>query len=457
MNQRIYKCLLMAGIVLGLFSACEQDKTEYVHLKGRLVDMPTRAVTMSYDGASSFLGNSKDITLNLDKNGCFDTIFPLNAPSYFNISRNTIYLEPGDDLTVEITTKNSEAKFEGKGAEANNYMKDRLFPHAGSYLEGGMNVKEDFETTRRFVDSLAMLRRNQLISLQDVSDEFKEKENARISADLLNTYNYYPIYANIQAQIRKTPEMAIRKHQIDSFYSVLSKDARLLVEELNQDALLDVAVVRSVLASLITEPQLKSWCEGVTFTSTAQELIQGAMYVDKLSNQLNTATLDEAVMFADGMQNQAYAHELRTKIEEARRLLNGPVVDFSFIDLDGKSYRLSDFKGKVIYLDFWATWCGPCVKESPYFESLAEEFADQDIVFLAISTDANQKTWADYLKTNPKQLPQYHSTDKVIKEKWGLKYIPRFVLIDRDFNMAEAYAPRPSEEQTRELLRKLLE
>ena len=457
MKQRIYKGLLMAGIVLGLFSACKQDKMEYVHLKGRLVDMPTRTVTMSYDGASSFLGNSKDITLSLDKDGCFDTIFPLNTPSYFNISRNTIYLEPGDDLTVEISTKNSEAKFEGRGAEANEYMKDRLFPHAGSFLEGGMNVKEDFESTRCFIDSLAMERRNQLIALQHVSSEFKNLEKARISADLLNSYSYYPIYANIQAQIRKTPELAIRKHQMDSFYTALSKDTKLWVEELNQEAFLDVAAVRSMLASLITERHLNSWCEGIVFNPMAQELVQAAVHVDNLSHQLNTETLDKAVLFANEMSNQEYANELRTKIEEARQLLSGPAIDFTFVDLDGNSYRLSDFKGKVIYLDFWATWCCPCVKESPYFEALAKEFADKkDIVFLAISTDANQKTWANYLKTNTKQLPQYHSTDKALKEEWGLKYIPRFVLIDRDFNIVEAYAPKPSEDRTRELLLKLL-
>lgn len=75
-----------------------------------------------------------------------------------------------------ITTDNRQARFEGVGAEANTYMKERLFPKGGSYLEGGSNVKADFRETRKLIGSLAQVREKQLEALQNVSEEFKALE-----------------------------------------------------------------------------------------------------------------------------------------------------------------------------------------------------------------------------------------------------------------------------------------
>ena len=120
------RIILAAGIVMGAFPACNTEGGQ-VHLKGKLQNMPGRTVTMSYDGASSIVGNSRYITLHLDAEGCFHTVISLNKPAYYNISRNTVYLTPGDELTMKITQRNKDAEFLGKGAEANNYLKERLF------------------------------------------------------------------------------------------------------------------------------------------------------------------------------------------------------------------------------------------------------------------------------------------------------------------------------------------
>lgn len=63
-------------------------------------------------------------------------------------------------------------------------------------------------------------------------------------------------------------------------------------------------------------------------------------------------------------------------------------------DVNGKKYRLSDFKGKAVYIDVWATWCGPCCMEIPYMEKLVKHYAkNKKIEFLSISLDENQKKW----------------------------------------------------------------
>jgi len=62
-------------------------------------------------------------------------------------------------------------------------------------------------------------------------------------------------------------------------------------------------------------------------------------------------------------------------------------VDFALTDIDGDSVRLSDYRGKVVILDFWATWCPPCVREIPHFNELAREFGDRGLVVLGVSVD----------------------------------------------------------------------
>lgn len=449
--------MLAAGIV-AVLSGCTTEEASHIHLKGKLVGMPNRMVMMSYDGASSMLGNSKDIALHLDAEGCFDTIISLKAPAYYNISRNTLYLSPGDDLDIKITQKNTEAEFSGKGAEANLYLKNRLFPHAGSYLHGGVNMKENFAQTHRFIDSMAMARREQLNNLQKVSKEFKKMENARISADVLNSYSYYPTYANIYAQVNKAPEVAIRKHQVDSFYTSLASEMRPLVEELNHSTVLDVAVVRSVLGSLMNDRQLKGWSEGMEFVPEVKDLLMASRWIDRLNGHVDVSVINGATDFAQTIGNEEYAQEILLKVKNAGKLLPGqPAIDFSLSDIEGNNYSLSDFKGKVLYVDFWATWCGPCTKESPYFESLAKKFIDKDVLFLPISMDNSKKTWSKYLKSHSKELVQYHSIDPILKNEWCIKGIPRFVLIDKNFNIVNAYAERPSDTAICEKIQDLLE
>ena len=90
-------------------SGTKQELANTVHLKGQLLDMGSQNVRMRFDGAASMLGDSRDILLKTDAAGYFDTTFVLKEPTYYTISRNTLYLTPGDDMTIKVTQTNTEA------------------------------------------------------------------------------------------------------------------------------------------------------------------------------------------------------------------------------------------------------------------------------------------------------------------------------------------------------------
>ena len=111
----------------------------------------------------------------------------------------------------------------------------------------------------------------------------------------------------------------------------------------------------------------------------------------------------------------------------------------------GKKGKLSDYKGKVLYVDFWATWCMPCLGEMPYFNELSKQFPN--IQFVGISLDDNTEVWLNKLKGDADhgKVLELFSTDPLVRTGWDITGIPRFLLIDKDFKIISASAPRPSE------------
>ena len=87
---------------------------------------------------------------------------------------------------------------------------------------------------------------------------------------------------------------------------------------------------------------------------------------------------------------------------------------------------------------------------------MSKEYAGKDIVFIPISTDTNHKAWLNYLNAHAKELKQYNCVDPKLHSEWAIFYIPRFVLIGKDFNIVDAYAPRPSEAAAKTLIDSLL-
>lgn len=132
-----------------------------------------------------------------------------------------------------------------------------------------------------------------------------------------------------------------------------------------------------------------------------------------------------------------------------------PWIDFTYPDVNGKMVSLSDFKGKIVLVDVWATWCGPCKAELPYLKQLEEEMKGTDVVFIGVSVDRaeDKQKWIDFVKKE--QLPgiQLHAADwGVMKTGYKIQSIPRFMLFDRQGNFISDSAPRPSSPQLKSIL-----
>ena len=126
-----------------------------------------------------------------------------------------------------------------------------------------------------------------------------------------------------------------------------------------------------------------------------------------------------------------------------------PSPEFNnYENVQGGTNSLSDFKGKYVYIDVWATWCGPCKQQIPFLQSLEEEYHDKNIEFVSISIDQpNLKdTWKNMISNkNMSGVQLFANGDQSFASAYQISGIPRFILIDPKGNIVEANAPRPSD------------
>jgi thiol-disulfide isomerase/thioredoxin len=135
--------------------------------------------------------------------------------------------------------------------------------------------------------------------------------------------------------------------------------------------------------------------------------------------------------------------------------------DFSGKDTKGKEHKLSDYKGTLVYVDVWATWCGPCIAQIPALKKLEKKFHGKPITFLSISLDKQKdlKKWKDFIKEKNLggvQLIADKEFKSDIAKTYEIKGIPRFMLFDKEGKVITIDAPRPSEDGIEDLLRSLL-
>lgn len=124
--------------------------------------------------------------------------------------------------------------------------------------------------------------------------------------------------------------------------------------------------------------------------------------------------------------------------------------DVTIEKADGTTLQLSSLFGKVLYLDFWATWCPPCCAEIPHLATLHGKFADNpDVRIISVSVDQDRDAWVKKITEDKPAWEQYRvaaeDTEAFFKAI-NLEFIPRFIIVGADGKILNIEAPRPSEE-----------
>jgi TonB family protein len=139
--------------------------------------------------------------------------------------------------------------------------------------------------------------------------------------------------------------------------------------------------------------------------------------------------------------------------KSAGELTGHEATDFTLKDLDGREVNLQKLRGKVVVLDFWATWCVPCLVELPHIEKLHNELKDRGVVFLGIN-DEEPETARDFMKGKGYTFASLIDTNKEVGGKYAIEVIPQTIVIDKTGKVVAHYFGTKNEDQLRAGLEK---
>jgi thiol-disulfide isomerase/thioredoxin len=147
--------------------------------------------------------------------------------------------------------------------------------------------------------------------------------------------------------------------------------------------------------------------------------------------------------------------------QKVKKLNNAPSPTFEYENHKGGKTKLEDLRGKYVYIDVWATWCGPCIAEIPHMKRVEEQFHGKNIEFVGISVDTKKdyEKWKKFVTTKDLkgiQLFADNDWNSDFVKAYGITGIPRFILIDPKGNIVNANADRPSSPSLTALLSELL-
>lgn len=182
--------------------------------------------------------------------------------------------------------------------------------------------------------------------------------------------------------------------------------------------------------------------------SIKNALVQSLAYEVIPGNPDSEMLYNEIMSLSD---NQKFKEALTAKYNKIKIMAVGKASPtFDYENFKGGKTSLESLKGKYVYIDVWATWCGPCRKEIPSLQSIEEKYHGKNIEFVSISIDTKKdyEKWKKFVEEKQLggiQLFADNDWNSKFVTDYAIEGIPRFILVDPNGNIASADAPRPSD------------
>lgn len=180
---------------------------------------------------------------------------------------------------------------------------------------------------------------------------------------------------------------------------------------------------------------------------------------------INAKGLDEEVIKMEQDANNKMIIFFQDNYEVEHKNLIGlrkgdPSPKFNYPDKNGKNVSLDDLKGKYVYIDVWATWCGPCKREIPFLKEMDEAYKGKNIAFVSLSIDKmeHKEKWLKMIEDEDLkgiQLLADQDWNSEFVTSYNITGIPRFILLDQEGNIVNSNAPRPSDPMLQDVLSSL--
>jgi len=414
----------------------------------------------------------------LDQKGMFSTTLKIPSKGLFSINLDRkytlLYLKKGDELTLSTNADSflKSIRFEGEAADANNYLTKKLiinqqliYSYRTPETEKKLFSKEPDEF-KNYIREKTKEKHQLLDSYQNLDNDFISMQHKSNHIEYLTLLDRY-VGNHMRYTGKKTPLLpngffdefeALDIDNEEDFENILGFD-QFVFSQIQKNAF-----ERKIKDSISHHEAIKK-----EISQLKSKKIKHAI-VRQLSFSISTRNIESENLYEMLMkitEDQNLKDDLTDKINVVRKstqsLAKGKASPtFSnYENYKGGTTSLEDFKGKYVYMDIWATWCGPCKAEFPNLKKLDQQYKSKNIEFVSISVDneKQKKAWKKMIEEKELSGTQLFA-DNSFKSKFVQEYyisgIPRFILLDPNGIIIDANAPRPSEPRLDKILKTIL-
>lgn len=465
-----------------LQTACTSSRTtakKQTIIAGKIEHVKDETFLLSYD-EYDLLAGTKNKRVPIDSDGNFHVALDITAPMkgslYFGrdmidgrgFNKNIyVYVSPGDSIFI---TANTDVLTDS------NAIQNTL------HITGTNAAPSRFMNEQDWAfNSYPQLRQNNYLFIYSLGPDAYKQNADSIRDEQIRFVKKYADTARLpqfmqQAYISEVENLAsARKIAYPSGHASFTKKTNVELPENYYDFMDDIKISDNL--EQVGMPYLRfanfyfqnkyalKKKEGYTedyLTFLESEMKQRPRYILMAYSLGGNFSPEVYAKFGEGTPYSDLQKIVSDRYGHLEKMLPGrqaPVVVLK--DIDGKAINSGDaFNGKFTYIDFWATWCKPCIKEIPDLLVLKDEYAHQNIEFVSISIDAERDEWEEYVKKEKMAGLQYWVDEKnkaIYGGVFNINMIPRFVLLDDKGRIVHANAPRPSSgEDIRKLLNESL-
>ena len=259
------------------------------------------------------------------------------------------------------------------------------------------------------------------------------------SAKLKEWYDYLdnrPLSARVDlSSLELSPAAQV---QLDSMYSMYQNSPPLKLSERIDLAALGLSEeTQAQLDSIFAGPSFRIYPGTPERYDLTPQKLQGRVLYWSLARELMLGISFDCEAFVDARWQSfvesnpfpEYTEAIQAELNRLSTLQPGqPAPDFTLHDPDGQSVSLSQFKGKVVLLDFWASWCSPCIADLGTLRKIKEQVAAQPVVFLNVSLDANAEAWKQAIAKH--EIKGVHVRSNQVAQSYNVSGIPRYYLVN---------------------------
>lgn len=433
--------------------ACNQ-KPDYAILSGKVTNPADAKLFLLYNNKMQ-----KEIVLNQD--GTFlDTIQGVTGKNFYLLSaqRRTIplFLQEGTNLVIEYQDDITNSKVSGVDAEKTQYLLER-----NKSIDEAINLELFTKSPNDFKKGLKEILDAGVKKAEPYKFDQAFLQNQQKWAD-----SYFILLSKQYPQYYKMATKSEQEVELPEDFYAESKNMDFDVANDYENIETYRQLVNAHFFEMITDPsnqeqinQLFSELKALKSDNIRDEISKSLVSLISVQNPNNQLIVD---FINENVSDVEVKQEANTTFENVKKIMKGqPSPTFTYENYNGGKTSLEDLKGKVVYVDVWATWCRPCLMELPSLKELEKEFHGKNIEFVSISVDdaKDKEKWRALVeRENLKgvQLFSDNSWDSQFVRDYMINGIPRFIIIDKEGNIIDADATRPSNPETKQILKSLL-